>query len=476
MVKGIFLYIGADRYMDFRMSDVPIDSQEKHQAFLASPRKHVLMITNHGIHQWEIIPGLPDTGGQNVFVNQFTQALANLGFKITIVNRGGYPHPVTGEWRRGIHYKDQHQRILYLEDGFPEFVRKEDMNERMPHLVVSLERFLEAGETNVDLIISHYWDGAKLGVLYNKSRQERVKHVWVPHSLGAIKKRNVPRERWPGLRIDERIATERSLIAELDGIAATSSAIQQALKEDYGYTTPPLFLPPCVDPDRYYPREVSEEDNVWDFLSQRSGEGSEAALSPEEVRGCKIVTEISRTDTTKRKDVLIKAFAKAHQRVPNSLLVVSIDDSQEELAGELERLIQALHLQDHIAVVGSVWELLPTLYAITDIYCTPSVMEGFGMSAQDVVASHLVPFVTEYLLGTDVEDVHFEGGRQPLKSGNGAMVVQADDVKGFAYALEMLLSNDDLRKTMGQNAYHVTVPYFTWQNRVTAFLGEIGKL
>jgi glycosyltransferase involved in cell wall biosynthesis len=103
------------------------------------------------------------------------------------------------------------------------------------------------------------------------------------------------------------------------------------------------------------------------------------------------------------------------------------------------------------------------------------------MSAQEaaatgvpVVASHLVPFVTEYLLGKDVEEVHFEGGHQPLKLGDGAMVVQADDVNGFAYALEMLLSNDDLRKTMGQNAYHVTVPYFTWQNRVTTFLEEIG--
>jgi glycosyltransferase involved in cell wall biosynthesis len=457
------------------MSSLSVNSQEKHQAFLGSPRKHVLMITNHGIHQWQIIPGLPDTGGQNVFVNQFTEALAKLGFKTTIMNRGGYPHPVTGEWHQGIHYKDQHQRILYLEDGLHEFVRKEDMDERIPNLAESLKRLLDAEGTNVDLIISHYWDGAKLGVLYNRSLQERVKHVWVPHSLGAIKKRNVPKDRWISLRIDERIATERSLIPDLDGIAATSSKIEQALKEDYGYITPPLFLPPCVDTDRYYPREVSDEDKVWDFLSQRSG------LSPEEVRRCKIVTEISRTDTTKRKNVLIKAFAKVHQRVPNSLLVVSIDDNQGKLAEELRHLIRALNLQNHIAVVGSVWELLPTLYAITDIYCTPSIMEGFGMSAQEaastgvpVVASHLVPFVTEYLLGTDVEKVHFGGGRQPLKRGNGTIVVQADDVDGFAHALEMLLSNDDLRKTMGQNAYHATIPYFTWHNRVTVFLEEIG--
>jgi glycosyltransferase involved in cell wall biosynthesis len=433
------------------------------------------MITNHGIHQWRIIPGLPDTGGQNVFVNQFTEALAKLGFKITIVNRGGYPHPVTGEWHKGTHYEDKHQRILYLEDGLHEFVRKEDMNERIPSLVESLKRFLDAEGTKVDLMISHYWDGAKLGALYNKSLQERVKHVWVPHSLGAIKKRNVPQEQWIGLRIDERIAAERSLIPDLDGIAATSSTIERALKEDYGYTMTPLFLPPCVDTDRYYPRKVSDEDNVWDFLSQRSG------LSPEEVRGCKIVTEISRTDTTKRKDVLIEAFAKAHRRFLNSLLVVSIDDHQEKLAGELKHLIRALDLQNHIAVVGSIWELLPTLYAVTDIYCTPSVMEGFGMSAQEaaatgvpVVASHLVPFVTEYLLGTDVEEIHFEGGHQPLKLGNGAIVVRADDVNGFAHALEMLLSNDDLGRTMGRNAYHVTVPYFTWQNRVTVFLEEIG--
>jgi hypothetical protein len=48
------------------MSDPPIIFHEKHKAFIASPRKHVLMITNHGIHQWKVIPGLPDTGGPSV--------------------------------------------------------------------------------------------------------------------------------------------------------------------------------------------------------------------------------------------------------------------------------------------------------------------------------------------------------------------------------------------------------------------------
>jgi glycosyltransferase involved in cell wall biosynthesis len=459
------------------MSEPLIVLQEKHKPFLASPRKHVLMITNHGIHQWNIIPGLPDTGGQDVFVNHCSEALAKVGFKITIVNRGGYPHPVTGEMRRGIHYKDEHQRIVYLEDRVHEFVRKEDMDERIPSLAEWLNRFLDAEGTEVDLIISHYWDGAKLGVLYNRGRPERVVHVWVPHSLGAIKKRNVPPDQWINLRIDERIATERSLIADLDGVGATSSRIKEALSEDYAYTGPPLFLPPCINPDRYCPRDVSDTDDVWGFLSQWSG------LPPEAARGCKIVTEISRTDRTKCKDVLIEAFAITQQRVPNSLLVVSVDDNKKELAGELRDLIRARDLQNCVATYIPD-DVLPALYAVTDVYCTPSMMEGFGMSAQEaaasgvpVVASHLVPFVNEYLLGDQIELLNqsdLKGGCQPVKCGNGAAVVQANDVNGFAHALEMLLTNDDLRKEMGANAYHTTIPCFTWPHRVTAFLDQIG--
>jgi glycosyltransferase involved in cell wall biosynthesis len=411
-------------------------------------------------------------------VNQFTAALSDLGLKITIVNRGGYPHPVTGEPRTGVHYRDNHQRILYLEDGIHEFVRKEDMGAQVPALTDSLKDFLDAEGTEAHLIISHYWDGAAIGARYNKSRQRPVRHVWIPHSLGTIKQRNVPKERWHGLRIDERIATERELVTEVDVLGATSSTVQRALRKDYGTTRPVLFLPPCVDPDRYHPRRVPETDAVWSFLSQRSG------LSPEVVRASKIVTEISRTDRTKRKNVLIEAFAIAHQRVPDSLLVVSIDDEQTELAQELVGLVHALDLQDHVIAVGSVWDMLPTLYAVTDVYCTPSVMEGFGMSAQEaaatgipVVASHLVPFVTEYLLGDEAEillDRSGHPGSQPAERGLGALVVQADDVQGFAHALETLLTDETLRKEMGENAYRITVPYFTWSDRVPAFLDQIG--
>ncbi len=434
-----------------------------------------MMITNHGIHQWTVEPGLQDTGGQNVFVNQLSKALAEEGFRITIVNRGGYPHPRTGSWQKGISYRDERQRIFYLEDDRNEFVRKEDMHEQIPRLVESLRRWVDSETISIDLLVSHYWDGAQIAALFNTNRRKKIKHIWVPHSLGILKKRNVAPEQWKELRIEERIAVEKELISELDGIAATSSLIRKSLITDYGYSGPDLFLPPCIETKRYHPRSPAPSAAVWSFLSEHS------ALSPQEIQSSAIITEISRTDATKGKDVLIRAFAEAHRRFPQSLLVVSIDESRRQLFDALDRQICSSQAARHIIVVGSIWELLPELYAVTDIYCTPARQESFGMSAQEaaatavpVVASDRVPFVEEYLLGSQITEIDCGSGSSRMpRRGSGAIQVPVDDVAGFACALQLLLADRGLREQMGKNAYRATVPYFTWERMLNRFLQEI---
>jgi len=458
------------------MKEITVNNIEQHNQFLTSSKEHILMITNHGVHEWHVVPGLPDTGGQNVFVNQFTESLTSFGYRVTIVNRGGYKHPARGEWQRGMHYKDKNQRILYIEDKSHEFVRKEDMHEHIPALVQSLRDQLSKDAIPVDMIISHYWDGALIGVHFNNQQAEKSPHIWVPHSLGTLKKQNVKSDQWSELRIDERIDVERNLIEELDAIAATSSTIRNTLELNYGYTSPDLFLPPCVDTERIYPRDVDETNGVWEFLSTKSN------LSPQEIRECLIISEISRTDTTKRKDILIKAFESAHKSHPNSLLVLSIDDKQQPLANELRDMINQSSAAAHIIEVGSIWDILPTLYAVSDIYCTPSVMEGFGMSAQEaaatqvpIIASNLVPFVVEYLLGSGVED-NYSKSEPSVKIGKGAIVVQADDIRGFTIALDILLKDATMRKKMGKEAYQATIPYFTWGNMVSRFLSMVNHM
>jgi glycosyltransferase involved in cell wall biosynthesis len=438
----------------------------------AATGTHVLQITNHGVHEWSVVPGMPDTGGQNVYVNQFTEALIDQGYRVTIVNRGGYPHPGTGAPQRGVvHHPSGRARIVYVEDGLPEFVRKEDMGEQIPALVDDLERRLD--NTPIDLIISHYWDAGVIGAALNQRLDGRVPHVWIPHSLGVLKKRNMDPSTWDSLRIDERIAQERALLGHLDGAVSTSSAISATFAEDYGYPAK-YFLPPCIDVDRYHPRELDECEGIWEALTAGS------AMSAAELRRRKIVTEVSRTDRTKRKDVLIRAFAAARTEVPDAALVVSLDPSGGEAYTTAMDLIDELGVDDDVVVVGSIWDLLPCLYAVTDVYCTPSVMEGFGMSAQEaaatakpVVASDLVPYVVEYLLGSDPERVEVADGSATL-AGEGAIVAPADDVAAFAAALTTLLRDDERRLAMGQRAKEITIPYFTWEARTGDMLDDLG--
>lgn len=431
------------------------------------------MLSIHGVHEWEVVPGLQDTGGQNVFVNQFSAALSKFGYKITIVNRGGYAHPRTGLLQKGLHYKDQNQRILYLDDGVGKFVRKEEMFDHFPQLVESLTDFLETDGAPVNMIISHYWDAGTVGCMLKEKLEADIDHVWVPHSLGMVKKRNTPPDAWEDLRIAERIEFEKEVLQKLVCIAATSSIIKESAKNDYGFSGKVLWLPPCVDQERYYPYDVKASDPVWSFLSKLAG------LTAKEIQGRKIITEISRTDETKQKDILIKSFSQLLNDHPDAFLVVAIDDTNQNLSAELKKLIEDCGISPNTAAVGSIWDLLPALYAISDIYCTPSIMEGFGMAVQEaaatkvpVISSDLVPFVTEYLAPDKRRKVELASGSEVI-IGDGAIIISPGDIDGFAYAMDLLLTDQDLRQKMGDFAYQATIPYFTWDHIVGDFDREL---
>ena len=433
---------------------------------------HILQITNHGLHEWQVTPGLPDTGGQNVYVNHLAAALVRLGHRVTIANRGGYPHPLTGDMRTGsVPGLDGQAEIIYLVDGTPTFVRKEDMGEQLPALAAELDSLMRQGE--FDLIISHYWDGALLGVLANQMQPAPLPHVWIPHSLGALKRRNVDPARWSELRIEERIDAERRLMTEVDGVVATSVAIRDSVRHDYD-SRADYFLPPGVDHDRYRPRGP-ECEPIWQFLAEIMD------ADPGDLQGRPLILEVSRTDTTKRKDVLLRAFNNVVETAPRPLLAVTIDDINQDVHDALMDLIDELGLRQDVAVLGSVWDQLPCLYSEAAIYCTPSIMEGFGMSAQEaaatatpVVASDRVPFAVEYLLGSGASR-RGDADSTVITVGDGAIVVPADSVEGFAAALEMLLADRELRGRIGDAAYHTTVPAFGWDRLAASFLDEIER-
>lgn len=446
-------------------------SQDQARQFNRSSRPHVVMVTNHGMHEWNVDAGLPDTGGQNVYVNQLSATLQKLGFRITLFNRGGYNHPKSGALRGGTHYRNEHERLIYLQDSRDEFVRKEDMFPLVDELAEDLARHLAAAPEPV-LLVSHYWDGAAIADRALSRLGLQVPHVWVPHSLGALKREGTSPERYEELRLDERISMEDTLLHRVSLVGATSEATRRTLAREHGVSES-LFLPPCVEEERFNRESARRDRSALALLSEATG------LSRETVRASQIITEVSRTDRTKRKDILIEAFARVQRKLPETLLAVTIDSGAGELYRELTALITDRGLTGRVAVLGSIWEYLPSLYGMTTLYCTPSIMEGFGMSIQEAaacgvpaVASRRVPFGVEYLRGERWEVISV--GEEEIEVGEGAIIVPADSVAATAEAMEFLLTDESRRSAMAEAAYRITIPRFTWEGVTRTFLTEAG--
>ncbi|MBI4211981.1 MAG: glycosyltransferase [Deltaproteobacteria bacterium] len=449
-------------------------------AFLASKRPHILMITNHGIHDWDIRSGLIDTGGQNHYVNALSDTLVTLGFRVTTLNRGGFPDPQTQEMRRGSRYKNEHSRIVYLQGGGASFIRKEDLTREVLQEEGddAYRELSREGNPHFALTISHYWDGAILGEMLRKKFNDQGKHVWIPHSLGALKKENFkdkPQEVVAPLKFDERIAFEHEVATRVDAIGSTSGDISRTLETSYGRKAE-LFLPPCINTAAIHPLEPSKATSIYDFLSTQDSETGHL------VRGKKCILEVSRTDHTKRKDVLIKAFAKAFKNNPQVMLLLTVSSDNQKVYQELTQLIEHNGIRRQIVFIGSVpRSIMSELYAITTVYCSPSEMEGFGMSVQEAcaagratVSSDKIPFATEYLLANEHhQDLTTTSGTCTLRWGKGGIVVPAGNDEGFAYALKTLVEDETLRGNMGNDAYHLTIPKFTWPDVTKQMLHEL---
>ncbi len=451
---------------------------EFNQQFLNSSKPHILMITNHGIHDWDVRSGLKDTGGQNHYVNALSHMLSELGFRITTLNRGGYNDPVTGECRKGISCYNENERIIYLEDSVKEFIRKEDLNTEIlqEESKFAIKVFQEEN-SSFDLMISHYWDGAILGDMLKTQSAVKCSHVWIPHSLGALKKENFinkPQDVIDSCRFEERITYEHKVCEVVDYIASTSSDITRISNEVYN-KNPELFLPPCIETNEVFPMDINKADGIYNFLAKSDTTGAD-------VKGKKCVLEVSRTDITKRKDIVIRAFAQSLKDNSDSMLLLTISPDKKEVYEPLMNLINELNIRDKVVCLGMIPRaLISELYAITTVYISPSDMEGFGMSVQEAAAakratisSSLVPFAVEYLTKDyEVETVNTKSGKCNIKWGKGGCVVDAGNAEGFGYALNELLLNQSRREIIAQEGYDITIPYFTWACLTKDLLNEV---
>ena len=421
--------------------------------------KDVLIITWHGIHELDIFPGLPDTGGQNIYVQNMAEKIHDqYECRVTILNRGGFVHPYTERMREGS-LKDPERElyVLHVNDGVDAFLRKEFLTgaliqEGARRTVQQLSR-----EYRPDLIISHFWDGGLMG-LFLCDHFGKVPHVWVPHEPVGMKKAPMDAIDYDRHSIFLREHYEERIVARADLIGSTSKLVEEDIERCYNGNVADKLIDiyPGVDTRRFTPLD----DDCLPGQSIR--EDAEFLALPESLFERPHICEFGRTDSLKDKDKAVEVFAKVAKEIEDLDMFLNVDEKMEpEIAERIDEIIRKNGLQKRVHVfspeqlpqTGRGSHIFPDLLKTSRVFLTMSVMEGFGMAACEAAACG-VPVV-----GTDqipvVTDI--------LEPAGGGKVVPAKDVDVTAEAvLDILRKDEDDYCAMQKRAYNAVIPRFAW--------------
>jgi glycosyltransferase involved in cell wall biosynthesis len=282
------------------------------------------------------------------------------------------------------------------------------------------------------------------------------RHVWTPHSLAALKEENLrgrSAEVIRALKFCERRDHERAICDRTAMFAATSTEIAERLRTGYGVPTERIFyFPPCVDRAVFRQHTAEEKVAAYAYLSGVSG------VDAAELRAGTIVFETSRVDETKRKDLLLDAFAIVARERDDAYLFIGGGPENELLKSLVRRRDENSELRGRAFLTGFIpEEHMGPLFSIADVYATASEMEGFGISVLQaaaastaVVCSDLVPFAVQYV-------------------PEEAAIVPAGDVSAFARAIGNLLDSPAERSARAERL-SASVEALDWEAQTTLFV------
>jgi glycosyltransferase involved in cell wall biosynthesis len=310
-----------------------------------------------------------------------------------------------------------------LQAAQPAVVGSEDQS---PSVVTTMLVADKIGEAVLDLFPKHAED-------LRRQLNAVDRHVWTPHSIGSLKDHNCreqPVDVRRTLKFCERRSHERTVCSRTRMFAATSDEIATQLRTHFGVRAEQIFyFPPCVDPTVFRPYEQHELEATYRYVAGLSG------VPVETLRASHILFETSRMDETKRKDLLLDAFAKVARQHDDVFLFIGGGPERDLYNALVERRDASPHLVGRAFLMGFVPdEHIGPLFSMADVYVSPSEMEGFGMCALQaaasgtaLVASDRTPFAVQYV-------------------PESALVVPAGDLDGFASAMQQMIEDSADRR------------------------------
>jgi L-malate glycosyltransferase len=205
-------------------------------------------------------------------------------------------------------------------------------------------------------------------------------------------------------------------IEQSNGVTAVSHYLADLTRQEFTLTKPVEVIPNFIDPQAFQRRPNPQ------FRQQFA--------TPDE----KIVCHISNFRGLKRVPLIIQMFRDMAREVPAKLLLVGNGPDYQACVDLVrrERLLQKVFFLDFVTDVASV-------LSIADLFMLPSEMESFGLAAIEALSCE-VPVLASRVGGIP----------EAVTDGECGYLLEPNDVDGMIGAGVKLLSDDGLRRQMGQ--------------------------
>ena len=378
--------------------------------------------------------GGKDTGGMNVYVRDFARELGRQGIGVDVFTRSQDEHQPHVK-----HDLGYGNRVVHVPAGPEEPLPKAELYTFLPQFVEGILQFARETDTQYDIIHSHYWlSGQAARALQDQWRApgggRGLPLIHMFHTLGHMKVRVAGRA--PDAEDTLRLRTEMDILQSADRIVAATLAERTQLQWLYHSDLKNVVvIPPGVDLELFF------------HIPRREARAA-IGVPPDD----KMLVFAGRIEPLKGVDTLLEAIALLRQRaIPGvehlCLSIIGGDpaESPEKMNAEMGRLLElrrSLGLGEMVAFLGKRdQDSLRNFYAAAEAVVMPSHYESFGMVALEAMAS-----------GTPVVASGVGGLAFLVQDGVTGFTVPDRDPAALAAKLELILTDDPLRRRLGRQA------------------------
>ena len=398
----------------------------------ATTDKRIALISVHGDPAIEI--GKEEAGGQNVYVRNVGEALAQLGWQVDMFTR-----KISTEQETIVQFSPN-CRTIRLVAGPVEFVPRDNLLEYMPEFLEHFRQFQTDNQITYQLVHTNYWHSSWIGMQLKKI--QGTQHIHTYHSLGAVKYNTI--ETIP-LVASQRLAVEKEVLETAECIVATSPQEQQHMRSLVS-TEGNIEIIPCGT-------DIRRFGSV-----ERQAARLELGIAPE----TKLVLYVGRFDRRKGIETLVRAVNESQLRGDHNLKLMigggSIPGNSDGIERDrIENIINELGMSEFTILPGRLsQEILPTYYAAADVCVVPSHYEPFGLVAIEAMAS-----------GTPVVASDVGGLQFTVVPEVTGLLAPPQDVAAFAAAIDRILLNPQWGEELGKAGRKRVESKFSWDGVAT---------